>query len=86
MKEHELARLVMYRFLEAYPRLDSYLKVAKFEIKNRHKEFARRIFEKAVEDLGESALTEEYFLYFIKFELRNKEIDRVREIFKFALT
>lgn len=76
----------MYRFLEAYPRLDSYLKVAKFEIKMKHKEFARKIFEKAVEDLGEVALKEEYFLAFVYFELRNKEIDRVREIFKFALS
>jgi len=61
------------------------LKVAKFEQKNKNKEYSRKIYEKAVEDLGEEALTEEYFLEFVKFETKNKEYDRVREIFKFGL-
>jgi crooked neck len=30
-------------------------------------------------------LDENYFLEFAKFELRNKEYERVREIFKFGL-
>jgi len=56
MGEKEKCREIMYRYLEAYPRLETYLKVAKFEIKNKNIEFARKVFEKAVDDLGESAL------------------------------
>lgn len=33
MGEKELQRQVMYRYMEAYPKLRVYLKVAQFEIK-----------------------------------------------------
>lgn len=52
MGEYEKQREIMYRYLENFPRIQTYLKVAKFEIKQKNIEFARKIFEKAVEDLG----------------------------------
>jgi hypothetical protein len=39
----------MYRYLEAYPRLQTYLKVSKFEVKNGNIEAARAVLEKAAE-------------------------------------
>ena len=60
----------------------TYLKVAKFEIKRRKYDFARKIFEKAGEDLGDEVFREEYFLNFALFETRQKEIDRARALYK----
>lgn len=42
----------MYKYMEAYPKLRVYLKVAKFEIKLRNWEGARNIYEKTLEELG----------------------------------
>jgi crooked neck len=38
--------------MEAYPRLRTYLKVARFEIQHHNKETAREIFERTLEELG----------------------------------
>lgn len=74
-----------FRYLEAYPRLQTYLKVAKFELKNHNPVSARQIFEQIPTDLGDEAYREDYFLTFARFEIRNKEYDRARAIFKFGL-
>ncbi|KAL4471338.1 hypothetical protein ABPG72_011115 [Tetrahymena utriculariae] len=50
-----------------------------------YKQDARQLFEKTLEELGQEALKEEYFINFAKFEIRNQEYDRAREIFKFGL-
>ena len=65
--------------------LGSYLKVCRYEEKNRNKQAARELFERTLEDLGEDAMKEEYFLSFAKFEIRQKEIDRARQIFRYGL-
>lgn len=75
----------MYRYMEAFPKLKVYLKVAKFEIKQKAWESARSIYERTLEELGQEALREEYFIDFGKFEIRNKEYERAREIFRFGL-
>lgn len=56
MGEIQNQRNIMYRYLEAYPRLKTYLKVAKFEIKLNNKEAAREVYERTISDLGEEAL------------------------------
>lgn len=71
--------------MDAFPRLKTYLKVIKFEVKLGFKAEARQLFEKTLEELGQEALKEEYFIQFAKFEIRNQECDRAREIFKFGL-
>lgn len=47
--------------------MDTYIKVAKFEFRNRNKEAARNIFERVITDLGSEALHENYFIEFSKF-------------------
>jgi len=85
MGETDRCREIMYRYLEAFPRLTTYLKVAKFEIKRRNYEYARKIYEKAAEDLAEEAFREEYFMNFALFETKQKEIERARAIYKLGL-
>jgi len=85
MGETDKCREVMYRYIESHPRLSTYLKVCKFEEKNRNKLAARELFERTLEDLGEEAMKEDYFLFFAKFEIRQKEIDRARQIFRYGL-
>lgn len=78
-------REVLHRYMDAYPRLRTYLKVSRFEIKNRNREGARKIYERTLEELGQEALQEQYFIEFGRFELKNKENDRAREIYRFGL-
>jgi crooked neck len=48
--ERENARKVMYRFLDCHPKLETYLRVAKYEMKLRNYSDARFIFEKTLHD------------------------------------
>lgn len=85
MKEPENCRKIMYSYLNAYPVLRVYLKVAKFEEKHRNKKAARELFEQILIDLGDEALDELYFISYAKFEIRSEKIGRAREIFKYGL-
>ena len=85
MKESENCRKVMYMYLEAFPLLKVYLKVAKFEEKHKNRKSAREIYEQVLADLGGDALEEIYFINYAKFEVRSKNIERAREIFKYGL-
>lgn len=67
MGQPERAKKVLYQYLEAYPSLPTYLKVAKAEIKSRNKEAARNIYERIITELGSEALQETYFIDFAKF-------------------
>ena len=42
-------------------------------------------YERAIAELGDSAFDEELYLHFTKFEIKHKEFDRARVLFKFAL-
>lgn len=83
--EKERCRRIMYKYLDAFPRLDVYIKVAKFEAKLKHYDDARFVFEKALEDLGDEAISETFFVQWAKFEMRAKEFQRARQIFKYGL-
>ncbi len=61
------------------------MKVAKFEEKHENYGSARKIYESGLADLGNKALTEEFFINFIKFEIKQKEFERARVLFKFGL-
>ena len=69
MNEPENQRKVMYQYMDVFPKLGVYLRVAKFEVKMHNKTSARKIFERTLEDLGEMALREEYFIEFGGFEV-----------------
>jgi len=63
----------------------AYTRVGKFEEKHGNYQSCRRLFESALADLGKEALNEDFFISFIKFEIRMKEFDRCRALFKYGL-
>ncbi len=65
--------------------LRAYTRVCKFEEKHGNIESCRRIFESALADLGKEALNEDFFISFLRFEMRMKEFDRCRALFKYGL-
>jgi crooked neck len=85
MNEPEKCRAIMYKYLDAFPKLDVYLKVARFEARQKHYDDARFVYEKALEDLGDETLQENFFIQWAKFEVRAKEFGRARQIFRYGL-
>ncbi len=83
--EIQNAREVLYKYIEVHTNLRAYLRVCKFEDKHNNKDSCRRLFESALADLGVLALNEDFFIAFIRFEMRNKEYERCRSLFKFGL-
>lgn len=71
--------------MDTYPQLKVYMKVAQFEIKLKNVKAARKIYERTIEDLGQQAIQQDFFIEFAKFEKKNKEYERAREIYKFGL-
>ena len=52
----------MYSLLEAHPKYQNYIRVAKFENKQKRPESSRAVFEKGMKELGEYACHEDYFI------------------------
>lgn len=44
MGETEKAKAVMYKYLEAFPTVEAYVKVARMEQKGKNKDNARRVY------------------------------------------
>mmetsp|Transcript_10696 Transcript_10696/g.7985 ORF Transcript_10696/g.7985 Transcript_10696/m.7985 type:complete len:312 (-) Transcript_10696:1115-2050(-) len=85
MGEIDNCRRILERFIDLKPTVHSYIKAAKFEEKFRNREQARLIYEKALAELGKAAFDEKFFIAFTKFEIQNKEIERAKVLFKYAL-
>lgn len=85
MGEIDKARQVLYQYLNEENKLQSYIRVAKFEEKHHNNDSARKVYESALSNLGNEALDENFFLHFIRFEIKNKETDRCRTLFKYGL-
>jgi crooked neck len=79
------ARQVFERYLVCHPICDTYLHYAAYEAKRGTIPAARHIFERCASELGESEMTEEFYLKFAAFEEKQKEFSRARAIYKFAL-
>lgn len=63
----------------------SYVKAAQFEEHQRNHTGARLYLERALAELGKKAFTEAFFLAFTKFEIRQKEYQRAKILFEYAL-
>ncbi|GLD99735.1 hypothetical protein PINS_up008463 [Pythium insidiosum] len=82
----ERARQLYERYVACHPAERSYMKFAKWEEKDQHQlVFARRIYERALEELRDDEKTELIYVAFAAFEERCREIERARAIFKYAL-
>jgi crooked neck len=65
--------------------VETYIKYAKWEEKQGQAANSRKVLERALTELGEDANDPKLFIHFSKFEERNKEFDRARVIYKYAL-
>jgi len=71
--------------VKCHPKVQSYIKWAKFEETQGDIQRAREVYEAALEHLEEEAYDSNLFAAFAAFEERSKEYERARGIYKYAL-
>ncbi|XP_029903079.1 crooked neck-like protein 1 [Myripristis murdjan] len=84
-KEVDKARSIYERFVIVHPEVKNWIKYARFEEKHGYIAHGRKVFERAVEFFGEDHVDENLFVAFARFEETQKEFERVRVIYKYAL-
>ncbi|XP_046692237.1 crooked neck-like protein 1 [Silurus meridionalis] len=84
-KEVEKARCIYEKFVTVHPEVKNWTKYARFEDKHGFIVNARKVYERATEFFGEEQIDVNLYLAFAKFEEKQKEYDRVRVIYKYAL-
>ncbi|GLH13058.1 Protein crooked neck [Gryllus bimaculatus] len=84
-KEIDRARVIYEKFVYVHPDVKNWIKYARFEEHNGFISGARRVYERAVEFYGEETMDEKLYIAFAKFEEGQKEHDRARVIYKYAL-
>ncbi|XP_013784144.1 crooked neck-like protein 1 isoform X1 [Limulus polyphemus] len=84
-KELERARNIYERFVIVHPEIKNWVRYARFEEQNGYISNARKVYERSVEFYGEEYMDEKLFVAFAKFEENQREHDRVRVIYKYAL-
>uniref|UniRef100_A0A665UMZ9 Pre-mRNA-splicing factor Syf1/CRNKL1-like C-terminal HAT-repeats domain-containing protein n=1 Tax=Echeneis naucrates TaxID=173247 RepID=A0A665UMZ9_ECHNA len=80
-KEVDKARTIYERYIL----LLNWIKYARFEEKHGYVAHSRKVYERAVEFFGEEHMEENLFVAFARFEEIQKEFERVRVIYKYAL-
>ena len=83
--EFERARTIFERFTIVHPEPRNWIKWARFEEENGTSELVREVFGLAVETLGDDFMDEKVFMAYCRFEVKLKEYDRARAIYKYAL-
>lgn len=83
--EYQRAREIFQRFTTVHPETRNWIKWAKFEEEFGTSELVRQVFGTAVEALGEDFMDEKLFIAFARYEAKQKEFERARSIFKYAL-
>ncbi|KAJ3023934.1 Crooked neck-like protein 1 [Thoreauomyces humboldtii] len=84
-KELDRARDIFRRFVGIHPQPKNWIKWAKFEESIAKPDSARAIYEQCLDMLGEDFIDQNIYVSFAKFETRQKEIERARVIYKYAL-
>lgn len=84
-KEIDRARGVYERFVMVHPDIKNWIKYAKFEEAHGYIGGSRKVFERSIEFFGEDLLNEKLILAFAKFEEGQREHERARVIYKYAL-
>ncbi|CAO3675909.1 unnamed protein product [Rhizopus stolonifer] len=83
--EKERARAVYERFVSIHPEPANWIKWAKFEEEQNNMAKCREIYTAALEYLGDEKLDQKVLVAFAKFEIKTKEFERARVIFKYGL-
>lgn len=84
-KEIHRARDIYERFVMVHPDIVHWIKYARFEESHGFINGARNVYERAVNFYGDESLDEKLFIAFAKFEEGQREHDRARIIYKYAL-
>nr|CAB3233887.1 crooked neck-like protein 1 [Phallusia mammillata] len=84
-KEVERARQVHEKFVYIHPDIKNWVKYARFEERFGYIIKGRQVFERAVEFYGEDHMEPNLFVNFARFEERQKEYERARVIYKYAI-
>lgn len=84
-KEIDRARRIYEKFVSVHPDVRNWIKFARFEEQHGFISGARGVFERAVEFFGDELMDEKLYLAFAKFEEGQREHDRTRVIYKYAL-
>ncbi|XP_062406550.1 crooked neck-like protein 1 [Sardina pilchardus] len=84
-KEVEKARFIYEKFVIVHPEVKNWIKYAHFEEKHGYIAHGRKVFERAVEFFGEEYIDEYLYVAFARFEEKQKEFERVRVVYKYAL-
>ncbi|CAB10088.1 Prp19 complex subunit Cwf4 [Schizosaccharomyces pombe] len=83
--ENERARGIYERFVVVHPEVTNWLRWARFEEECGNAANVRQVYLAAIDALGQEFLNERFFIAFAKFEIRQKEYERARTIFKYAI-
>ncbi|KAJ1970375.1 NineTeen Complex (NTC) component, partial [Dimargaris verticillata] len=84
--EFDRAQALFERLIAVHPEPKNWLKWVRFEEEERaDADKVREIFTRAIEFLGDDHLDQKLYVAFAKFEVRAKEYERARMIFKYAL-
>lgn len=84
--EIDRARALYERYVACHPAEKAYIKYAKWEERQQHQlQNARRVYERALEELRDDEKTQQIYIAFASFEERCRETERARAIYKFAL-
>ncbi|CEG63839.1 Putative Cell cycle control protein [Rhizopus microsporus] len=83
--EKERARAIYERFVSIHPEPANWIKWAKFEEEQNNLAKCREIYTAALEYLGDEKLDQKVLVAFAKFEIKTKEFERARVIFKYGL-
>jgi crooked neck len=83
--EWDRARGVFERMTIVHPEPANWLKWARWEAENGTTDLVREVYTMAIETLGEDFMDERIFIHFAKFEIKLKEFERARALYKFAL-
>lgn len=85
-KQWANARALFERLVALHPTLSAWLAYARFEEEGgRGSERCRAVFERAVEAVPAERREPRLFIEFARFEIRMREFERARVIYKFAL-
>jgi len=84
-KEWDRARAIFERFTSVHPEPPNWIKWARWEDEHGTSDLVREVYEMGIETLGEDFMDERMFIQYAKFEIKLREYDRARALYKFAL-
>ncbi|KAI9594755.1 hypothetical protein BDF19DRAFT_471519 [Syncephalis fuscata] len=84
-EEEDRARAIYRRFVQVHPVTKNWLKWVKFEEDLSNVDQVREIFDNAFQFLGDDHMDQKLVIAFAKFETKQREYERARSIYKYAL-